>query len=76
MSTKTRISQYRIAKLSGLSQAAISLILSGKRIPRPATARRLEAATGVAIEIWRSGDSERIRRAWYTIPPPKGHTLP
>ncbi len=70
MPAKAQISQYRIAKLSGLSQAAISLILSGKRIPRPATARRLEAATGVPIEIWRSGKPDSIHTALAGTPPP------
>jgi transcriptional regulator with XRE-family HTH domain len=57
------MTQTAIAKLSGLSDATVSYILSGKRSPRRLTALRLEKATGVSRHIWRDGDPAAIRAA-------------
>ena len=40
------VSQSELARRAHCSEAAISLILRGRRLPRPPLARRIEAATG------------------------------
>jgi transcriptional regulator with XRE-family HTH domain len=57
------IAQKTISRAASLSETCISHILSGKRSPRLSTARRLEAATGVPISVWRGGDPQAIRDA-------------
>ena len=39
------ISQYRFAKMCSLDRSAVSLILKGKRFPRPDTLNKIELAT-------------------------------
>ena len=39
------ISQYKFAKMCDLDRAAISLLLRGKRFPRPDTLNKIELAT-------------------------------
>ena len=39
------ISQYKFAKLCDLDRCAISLLLRGKRFPRPDTLNKIELAT-------------------------------
>lgn len=43
------LSAYRLAQLSGLSQQALSKLLSGKSAPSLETARRLCKALGVSL---------------------------
>ena len=40
-----KISQYRLAKMCGMNESTISLLLQGKRFPRPETMNKIELAT-------------------------------
>lgn len=46
------MSQYEIAKDTGISQTAVHYILNGDRSPSPKTAKNLERATGICREAW------------------------
>jgi len=46
------ISQYRLAKATGLTQTLISGILRGRRGITAATALRLERALGISAQTW------------------------
>ena len=39
------ISQYRFDKMCGMNESTISLLLQGKRFPRPETMNKIELAT-------------------------------
>jgi addiction module HigA family antidote len=47
-----RISQYRLARATGLSQVQIGNIVRGKRGITAETALRLERALGVSAQTW------------------------
>ena len=40
-----KISQYRFAKMCGMNESTISLILQGKTFPTPETIKKIELAT-------------------------------
>jgi DNA-binding phage protein len=45
------VSQYRLARLSGVSQAQLSKLLSEERIPRLDTAEKIVRALGAQLSI-------------------------
>lgn len=55
--------QARIAKMSGLSEAMISLILKGERSPKWDNAKILADITNTDVEIWMELDLNKIKRA-------------
>ncbi len=50
-----------IAKKAGISDAYISMILSGKRRPSWQNAKKLAKITHTKTELWMEGDSDRIK---------------
>jgi transcriptional regulator with XRE-family HTH domain len=49
-----------IAKKTGISNAYLSMILSGKRRPSWQNAKKLAKVTHTKIELWMDGDMQRI----------------
>lgn len=47
---KKKLSQYELARLSGVSRSAIILIEMGKSSPTMSTLQKLSAALGVAVQ--------------------------
>ncbi len=47
-----RISQYRLAQATGLSQVQVGNIIRGKRSITAETALRLERALGMSAQTW------------------------
>ena len=61
--------QIEIAKRTGLSEAFISLLLSGGRRPTWKTAKLLEAVTGVNAVVWLEAPPNQIRAALEGVGP-------
>ena len=57
------MTQTQLAAATEVSQAFISLLLSGKSRPSWRVAKRLSAATGTAPELWLEGTPEQIKAA-------------
>jgi len=58
-----RISQNEIANSVGVSDAFISMLISGKKRPSWKKAKMLAAFTGTKPELWLDGSPEEIKAA-------------
>ena len=57
------IKQTEIAETAGVSDALVSLILSGQRRPSWRVAKRLASASRTKPELWLEGSPDEIREA-------------
>lgn len=55
------LTQRKIAEKSGVSEAFVSLILSGERRPSWDVAKKLARATRTGVALWMEGPADRIR---------------
>ena len=55
------MTQTELAEKSGVTQAFISLVLSGNRRPNYATAKTWQTITGIEIDFWMTAESDALR---------------
>ncbi|MBP2644534.1 MAG: family transcriptional regulator, partial [Firmicutes bacterium] len=59
---KKNITQYKLSKLTGIAQSAISGILSGKKSPKAETLKKICDALGVSMAEF--DDQPNLKRAY------------
>lgn len=62
------MTQTKLARAAGISDAFLSQILSGVRRPGRITAKVLAEATGTTPELWLYSEPDEIRAAIFAAP--------